>query len=269
MALKRGKVAPVVDEQIVEDEELVTVVKEKKKAAPKPAPAPKLEAVEEVEDVEEAEVIASETEEVEVSQSKEVSTEAHGGAMTRPSSGQNTMLASAEDVGFSGLKVEFGAFPILKMDKGSFMVDDDELDEKEIDVVLIQSRPKYIYKEADVDNTDVFTYSYDQKMTTSGESLEDWIREQTAQGMKIEVKEYLEVVAEIVDGPEDYIGEIVLMSIPPTSKSRFSGYVIKLMRKTGRTPDKVVTRISVGKRLKKGSISWNPWKFQYVKNYEG
>lgn len=240
MALKKGKTAPVVEEAIVEDVEVEAT-----------ADANVNSSQEAVQETPTASVPATQTK----------------SSVPAERNPQGGVLASAEQAGFEGLGISFGSFPVLKLDKGTFVLDDQELEEKSIEVVLLQSRPKYIYKEAGADSTDVFVYSYDQKTTTNGADLNAWLQEQAANGIKVEVKEYLEVLAEVVS-PEDYEGELIIMSVPPTSRARFSGYVVKLLHKTGLQPNKVVTQVSVGPRLRKGTISWNPWKFSYVRPVE-
>lgn len=167
-------------------------------------------------------------------------------------------LVQAAKAGYEGLEIGYGSFDILKLDGESFMLSDEVLKEKTISMVITQCRAKYIIKEV-AENTDNFIYSYDQITDTKGIAVEVFKAKMHAAGCEIEIKKYLEAVAEIVDGPYD--GEFVLLSIPPSSLKRFSGYTVKVMHKFGVNPDKVVTDVSVGKKIVKGKISWCPWKF--------
>jgi len=180
-------------------------------------------------------------------------------ASYNPDQVQGGALAVAAQAGFSGLEIGFGSFDIMKLDGESFMIDGETLDEKEVPMIVTQTREKFIIKELCDGDTDEFIYSYDNVTDTSGVPVESFRSRLAGQGLEVETKTYLEAVAEIKDGQFD--GEFVLLSIPPSSLKRFSGYVVKVQHKYGVNPDKVVTMVSVGKKITKGKNSWCPWKF--------
>ena len=185
----------------------------------------------------------------------------HGGALKG--------TESAEPDGFEDLEGEigFGSFPIMTLQNGKFSIDGVEIG-VEIDVIMQQSRAKHLYKEGGVEETDYLVYSYDEVHDTGGRLLESIFEEWAEQDIprdKIEHKKYSEAVA-LVIAEGEYKGQLVLLSIPPASIKRFAGYrtELKVLRK-GATPQQVVTRLCIGKTVKKEKKTFNPWNFKYVR----
>ena len=176
--------------------------------------------------------------------------------------------AQGEQAGFGGLDAGFGSFPILKLSGESFELDDDDYPEKEVYMQITQSRSKFIIKQKDQGDDAEFIYSYEDikknplATDVSGSSVKAWIDKQHLDGFEIEVKEYIEAIAELLDDNE-FNGEIVLLSIPPSGVRRFAGYCIKLNMKHQCFPDKVITVASIGKKIKKDTKSWCPWVFKF------
>lgn len=186
------------------------------------------------------------------------------------------IIAQAAQGGFEGLNSGFGTFPILKIDSESFELDDEEYPEKEIYMNISQSRAKFIVKQKDQGDEAEFIYSYNalidgrpnpNALDVSGSSVQAWIDKQHLAGCETEVKEYIEAIAELMDDNK-FNGELVLLSIPPSGVRRFTGYCIKLQLKHQCLPDKVITVATIGKKIKKGSISWCPWVFKFAEMME-
>lgn len=282
MGLKKNtKIKTVTDEKIVNETETENAVEEKPKAKIKlkAKKAPVLPS--EVVDVESTvvEEVTEQLSETEISQQGREFVDTSTGEVIQANATPGTSIAEAGPTavasyspnqigggamavlakeGFEGLEIGYGSFPILKLDGESFMLDDEVLKEKEIPMIISQSRSKFIIKEK-AEETDNFIYSYDGIVDTKGVSVETFKALMKSKGNQIETKTYLEAVAEIVDG--EFEGEFVLLSIPPSSLKRFSGYGVKVMHKFGVSPNKVVTQVSVGKKIVKDKKSWSPWKF--------
>ena len=189
---------------------------------------------------------------------------------TRPSAGGALTSGgeASEPDGFEDLdnEIGFGSFPIMKLDNGSFSIGDDEIGTSVL-VIMQQSRAKHLYKEGGKEETDYVVYSYDEKNDTGGRPLESVFAEWASEGVdveSIEHKKYSEAVALVVQEGE-YYGQLVLLSVPPASIKRMAGYraELKVMKRT--TPQQVVTRCEVGKKVKKDNKSFTPWQFRFVR----
>lgn len=176
------------------------------------------------------------------------------------SSSQMHSIAASDD-GFDALdgKVGFGAFPNIKLDKDKFVVDNDELDS--FDCVLQAVKSKYLYK-ADDDN---LFYSYDKIRDTSGKLVSARLKEWSDEGFntdEIEIKEYLEVVAMMKN--TKLAGRFAILSIPPASARRISGYRMEIRAIHGVSLDKVVTRCLKGSKVTVGKNTFYPWDFSFI-----
>lgn len=175
----------------------------------------------------------------------------------------DTGLSADED---DDLEIGFGSFPIITLNKvfeckgADFDIDDS------FDCVLQGFRAKYIYK---VDDENFF-YSYcsgkpndrNPRLTAKGDPLDAALQEWEDEGLKYSVHKYLEVTAILHGGDVD--GTVVLLSISPSSVTRFSGYVKVTVPMTGNTFKQVVTRASKG-ALIPGKFPFKPWNFAVVK----
>jgi hypothetical protein len=275
---KKGSVTPVTDkEEVVEKEEAVVEkaapkksAAKKKAAAPAPTQEEPLEVIEEStpeteEDEEPIQEPAKREQPSPVNESREVAETAKTEVATATKSG---VLADAADAGFGGLEIGFGSFPILKIENGDFVLDGEGLESKTIHLNIRQSRSKFLIKQVvGSDEEPEFIYSYDGVLDLSGNSVDEWKAKQQADGFKVETKEYAEAVAEILEDNE-FNGDFCILSIPPSGRSRFSGYVAQLKMQRGVYPGSVITLATVGKTIKKGNNSWNPWNFKFVETYD-
>lgn len=191
-----------------------------------------------------------------------------GGAVSAPPAGGSfNALGKLADEGFHGLTVGPGAFPqITLQNEGEFHSSEGWEMGTEFLCQVMGSREKYIVKNTKCEQRDEdFVYTYDQKTNVnSGEPIERTLKEWADNGWGYEVKPYLEVSAMLLDG--DHEGELVLLSIPPSGISRFSGYCVRLEFK-GKNPADVVTRVFVGGKVDrgKGKQSFYPWAFAEAK----
>lgn len=180
-----------------------------------------------------------------------------------------SFVAEQAEQGFEGAVLDSFSFPRMKLDDGKFLfgTDEEELGES-FQFQALKSRPIYVIRQSEDSDAESF-YSYDpQGQThTDGSSAKAKLDEWKEQGYgdsehPLDVKEYLEMFALLVGGPHD--GEVVSLSIPPASRTRFWGQAevakIKFRLGTGQ----VVYEAKVGKKAGDGAKSFRPWLFSIV-----
>lgn len=182
-------------------------------------------------------------------------------AVAAPSGGFLANVGGADD-GFGALddQIGFGSFPMVKLDKNTFVIENAEY--SELLAVMFQARSKWIYK---VDDEN-FVYSYDNVNDLSGKPLSAKIREWKAQGLGDHSSSmYMEVAAKIVSEGK-HKGKLVLLNVAPASVKRLGGYRAELKFKN-RTLSQVVTRIYPGSLIKlNAKISFHPWNFEFSRD---
>lgn len=177
--------------------------------------------------------------------------------------GTRKVAAEMAQAGFAGIDVDSAfVFPIVALkNEGIFESSEGWNLGKEFECVIMSSRPKYIMKNTKCEKRDDdMAYSYDQVCdSNSGQLLEEIRAEWAEKGWGWEIKEYLECVAQVQGG--DYDGEIVLLSIPPTSKGRFSAHTIRQRMQSNMLPSDYITICSVGAKVEKVDHPFYPWAF--------
>lgn len=180
----------------------------------------------------------------------------------------NSMGGSVHEEGFAEVELGFGAFPMVTLPaEGTFMINDEELG-KEFDATLLGSRLKFVYRNSDDD--DAVEFSYDNpkevdeaKLTKAdGTLLKPTLDQWRAEGADVEVKRYLECPALIHGG--DHEGEMVMLSVAPSSVQKFEGYRVQLNFR-GQSVKDVVTTIYVGAKVTKAKKPFYPWAFKLAK----
>ena len=241
-------------------------------AAKKDEPVAEIEQEEEIEEVEPEEVEQAET----VDEVEEVAEEAapklRAVTTTQPASkavaaagsnaGGNFVKKMAAD-GFEGLEVGYYSFINVKLDKGVFSTSEDvDLEEKKFTARLQESKARWAYTDSDDDEANII-YSHDRVTAIDGTPLAATFDEWRAEGNEPTEKKYVDLTAEILDGT--LAGEIVVMSISPSSVPRLTGYLGRLQYK-GLSIRDVTTEISVGKKVvpKVKSNSFYPWDFKLI-----
>ena len=165
-------------------------------------------------------------------------------------------------MGFEGLDMGFGAFPIVKLQDQTFSTSDGDVLGNTFVCVMHQTRRKFLFKCDDSNDSDEMVYSYDKQTTTTGKSIEDVKAEWAAKGFVAPVwKEYTDVTAQLVDLPNREMGGVVVLSVPHTSNSRLSGYMTTLLVK-GRQPNQVITQVYPGQRITSAKKPFYPWAFR-------
>ena len=128
----------------------------------------------------------------------------------------------AEAQGLLGLDFnQYGVLPICALNHGSFRLNNGTNLGTDFNCIVHDAKPKYLYKTSVPDNDPrhAVAYSYDQT-SSNGKPVRDILDEWARQGMGYDVKNYLELTCRLDDG------RIILLSVPPTSVSRFTNHVI-------------------------------------------
>jgi len=168
--------------------------------------------------------------------------------------------------GFEGLEFGYGAFPIVTLQNtGQFETSEGGVLGSSFNCVLLGSKAKWICKNDQRGDAEDFFYSFDRVTTLSGDDVQSIINGWKERGWNSEWKKYLDVQAQMVTDDEDN-GALVMLSIPPTSISRFSGYVATVMGRYQQDITQVVTRCELGEKVTKGRYPFHPWSFSKLRN---
>jgi hypothetical protein len=177
-----------------------------------------------------------------------------------------SILDGVRSEAFSSLdnKIKYGSFPTIKLDKHLFVIKDGE-EVTEFLCHILATRPKWIYKtEKTEKGSEELFYSYDQQLATNGRKVEDILADWRADGLKLkECREYEECV--VLMHSTSLEGEMALLSVPPASTGRLSGFRTQqnLLRKV--ELDKVITRVKTGAKITtKSKDTFYPWDFKFV-----
>lgn len=173
----------------------------------------------------------------------------------------------AED-GFEGMELTGMSFDRLKMHEGKFQLGSEELSlGEEIFVNIMSTRTIYVIRQHDGQKAEMY-YSYDPDGATftDGSSAEETKAEWLADGYgdadsPLQIKEYIEGMAQLVNREDEWNGHMVSMSIPPASKQRLSGAFAVGMRKFQCKAGDLIIKCTVGKKIGTGDEAFRPWVF--------
>ena len=192
----------------------------------------------------------------------------------------NAMAQFTQDqaaAGFEGLDLTGMSFDRIKLHEGTFKLGSDDADiGNEFDCVIHSTRRLYVVRQSDDQDAETF-YSYDAKGRTftdgssSEERLQEWLEDGYGTSESpLDIKEYLEAMATLVNRDDEYADSMVMLSIPPASRAKLSGAAAQAFTKMGKaTLDQVVTRCTVGKQVGEGTKKFRPWVFKIVGFFEG
>lgn len=175
------------------------------------------------------------------------------------STGEVSVQQAAAEEGFEGLDFDgFGTFPIISLKRGSFKTSSGEDLGTSFNCVITSSRAKYLYKTKlpDNDPRSAVAYSYDQQ-TSNGKNLQDIIASWAAQGVGYDTKKYLELTCTLEDG------RLMLLSVPPTSISRFSAFTASRIMRGLKAPDTLV-KVYIGAEVTRVAFPFTPIEFAIV-----
>lgn len=253
---KAAKAAKIEKEEIVEEVEAV-VTDETGEAV-----------VDSVVDLGEAETEATEATEVAVVEASTDVVEAKSNTEMRAVTARQFAEQQAA-AGFEGLELGTFSFDRVKLSEGKFLLgnDEDELGES-FNFIPLSTRALYTVSQSTDEDSKMF-YSYDPKGLTlaDGSSAEETLNEWKEEGYGTDedplvIKQYIEVMAELIDREDGLEGSMVSLSIPPASRQRFGGMGFQAMRKYNCQLDGVVVTASVGAKAGEGKKSFRPWNFK-------
>lgn len=213
-----------------------------------------------------------EPEQVQQSTSQEVATASTGGAVTHAGEAQRGAIAQyvqdMGELGFEGLTVDGMSFDRIKLSEGKFVLGSEEVElGTEFDFQLMSTRPIFIVRQFDDDNAEIyFSYDKDGLTLTDGSSAaeirEKWLEDgYGSEDAPLDIKRYLEGMAQLVNRTDEWEGHMVSLSIPPASTSRLGGACVTGKQRYGLDPSGLMLTAKVGQKITKGSISWRPWVF--------
>lgn len=168
-----------------------------------------------------------------------------------------------EASGFAGLDFGFGSFPMITLQNdGTYQSSEGGSLGSDFYCQLLGSTPKWIYKNDQKGPAEEFFYTFDREFSVQGEPIDEILAAWRAKGWEHEVKKYLDVQAQLVTTDEDN-GTLVLLSIPPTSITKFSGYAATVAGRHNRDLTSVVTHITLGDKVTKVKYPFHPWAFSF------
>ncbi len=187
---------------------------------------------------------------------------------TAPSKPTGTAVAASKgfeqdmaDQGFEGLHVGYYSYINVKLDKGKFVTSDgDDLEEEAFTGRLLGSKAKFAYTNGNDEDSDC-VFSYDKETSTDGQPVEPVLAEWRAKDMEVTMKQYADVTMEVLSGT--LAGEVVLLSVAPSSVPKLAGYMGRLNYKNLDLKN-VVTEVSCGPKVipKNPKNSYYPWAFK-------
>lgn len=180
------------------------------------------------------------------------------------------------ELGFEGLNITGMSFDRVKLTEGKFVLGSDEISLGEsIDIQLMGTKPIFIVRQYDGDDAEIY-FSYDKNGefltdgSSSAEIREKWLEDgYGGEDAPLDIKRYLEGMAQLVNRTDEYNGHMVSLSIPPASTDRLGGACAVGYQKFKRDPSGLVITCKVGAKIQKGSISWRPWVFIAKGPYNG
>jgi len=174
--------------------------------------------------------------------------------------------------GLHGLEFDHSSFDTIAL-KSSFEISRQPFDLVAFDVTIMQSTEKYLLVDARSDEEKnkskgeplEIKYSRDGVNTTDGEPLQIYVEDMESKGGIPQIKQYLDVLVQLHTN-DKHNGKIVVLSIPPTSVSRVSGffYQLKLQGKLDNL-NELKIRVSRGQaKQNKNRQTYYLWQFDLI-----
>lgn len=200
------------------------------------------------------------SQEVAVQQTKAVAPSSSG-----VTSGLAAHLTQMEEEGFADLEVNAMSFDRVKLHEGSFKAGDNDFDlGKNIKFKPLAIRAVYLFSASEDDDAETF-YSYcpNGSTLTDGTSSEETLAQWKADGYEPVSRAYQEVLAELRDREDGWDGEIVSLSIPPASRSRFGGVAAMGSKRNNCSIGDLIISATPSELLKSRSgASYRRWVFK-------
>jgi len=180
------------------------------------------------------------------------------------------------EAGFEGLDLTGMSFERIKLHEGSFKLGSEDTDiGNTFDCVIHSTRRLFVVRQSDDQNAETF-YSYDPKGLTftdgssAAERLQEWAEDgYGTEDSPLDIKEYLEAMATLINRDDEHNDAMVMLSIPPASRAKLAGHAAQCQVRQHAMLNEIVTRCSVGKQVGEGTKKFRPWVFQIAGRYEG
>lgn len=189
---------------------------------------------------------------------------------------QSSLIKNAREMGFDideNDLSEFGVFPVIALHKeGVFRSSDKTLIlGEEFYAKRVSEKKKILYKTKKQEGSreaEQLVYTFDDVYATgSGKPIKEILEEWEEKGLKHDRKEYRDVRLVIVD-EEGNDSALVILSVPPTSKSHYTNLVLQLMRWSGmygKDVSEALIRIYKGPTVTSGNWPFDPIQFEIVR----
>ena len=175
------------------------------------------------------------------------------------------------DQGFDGMDLTGMSFDRIKLHEGKFKLGADETEiGTEFQCVVQQTRRLYVVRQSSDQDAEAF-YSYDAEGKTNTDGSESKLEEWKDDGYEetLEIKEYMEAMALLVNRDDEFEGMMVMLSIPPASRNRMAGISAQAqLRLKARNLSEVVIKAYVGKVVGTGNKAFKPWNFSLMGRFE-
>lgn len=196
-------------------------------------------------------------------------------AVASPASGMGQRMDELSKEGFEGLELGFGAFPTVVLNsEGQLQTGDGKLLGDHIVGTVDASKQKFLVKNTKCEKREEdFFYVFDQNWASNpnavdsqGRNPHEKVAEWAGKGWGYEVKKYLDLCVILTTAATEASGvevlsegDMVLVQIPKTSISRFSGYAARAGLNALRS---VPTRFAVGQKITGVDYPYYPWDFR-------
>jgi len=225
----------------------------------------------------EIEVADSVSEVVETSESTEVVVAAEAqppvanAAQQQRSAMANFSSAMAQE-GFEGLDLTGMSFDRIKLHEGQFKLGQEDIElGTEFDCIIHSTRRLFVVRQSTDNDAESF-YSYDPKGQTltdgasSSDKLQEWLEDgYGTEEAPLDIREYCEATATLVNRDDEFNDQMVMLSIPPASRARLAGAAAQAYQKLkGALLSDVIISCQVGRKAGEGQKSFRPWVFKVV-----
>ena len=191
----------------------------------------------------------------------------------KPSNAMANFSKEMAEEGFEGMVLTGQSFDRVKQHEAMFQLGSEEISLGDrIEVQIMSTQNIYIVRQFKGDKGAEIYYSYDPQGATKadGSSAADTLAEWLDDGYgdeehPLDIKCYTEAMAMLVNRTDEYNEQIVMLSIPPASRSRLAGAfaVGRQIFKAG--PSNLIIECKVGKKIGTGDEGWRPWLFKALR----
>ncbi len=181
------------------------------------------------------------------------------------------------EAGFEGIELDAWSFPtIILPAEGYFQLMGDEGTNLGNEFVFVpeSSTSRYVIKQDDSEEAESYnSYDQDGLTDTSGtdrsSTLAQWAADSGEDNYQPVVRPYVDVLATMIKGQtgnsdaEGILNETIMVSVPPSSRTRFGGIMVRGMKTYG--PGNFAVKATVGAKVKKAQgKGFYPWVFSLV-----